>query len=69
MQWIHQVNIRPNLFETEAVAEATVVNIICRVYNLTQFWKVSWKDRKVQLISSLEFTWFALKYLFAKVEM
>ena len=27
MQWIHQVNIRPNLFETEAVAEATVVNI------------------------------------------
>ena len=58
MQWIHQVNIRPNLFETEAVAEATVVNIICRVYNLTQFWKVPRKDRKVELISSLEFTWF-----------
>ena len=60
MQWIHQVNIRPNLFETEAVAEATVVNIICRVYNLTQFWKIS---RKVQLISLLECTWFTLKHL------
>ena len=69
MQWIHQVNIRPNLFETEAVAEATVVNIICRVYNLTQFWKVFRKDRKMQLISSLKLTWFTLKYLFAKVKM
>ena len=69
MQWIHQVNIRPNLFETEAVAEATVVNIMCRVYNLTQFWKVFRKDRKMQLISSLKLTWFTLKYLFAKVKM
>ena len=69
MQWIHQVNIRPNLFETEAVAEATVVKIICRVYNLTQFWKVFRKDRKMQLISSLKLTWFTLKYLFAKVKM